>query len=311
MLYNRKSIILNYFTGIIVFIIASLSSYIASSQSIPNGDFEYWEENGPYEDPSGWGTSNWSFYGILSFNTVTRYNADPYSGASAVQLVTKEETSGGEKVKVSGILTLGTFDINIVSRTAAVNGGVLYHKRPEKVTGYYKYAPQGNDSCVFFITLFKWNIFKNERDTIASSWYKGERADTWTKFEFPVNYRSDETPDSLNIIFSSSDTSIFEEGSTLWIDSILIIDDADTVSIEEGVDILVYPNPVYTKLSVINPLTENYTVYIYSGEGKRVYLMENKGYLHEIDFTGMSPGIYYVRIDTPSKHILKKIIKPI
>lgn len=183
---------------------------------IPNGDFEEWALKSELLEPVDWNTSNFNLYNIVSFNTVTKDSLNAYSGKYCPRLETKSQIVNGETVKVAGLITLGVFDVNIETRQAVVFGGIGIESKPTSLEGYFKYSAVGVDSCFIDIALTK------QEDTVANARFSSSSTPDWTSFNIPIKYRSEETPDSINIVILSSDTSIFEAGSTLWIDNLTL-----------------------------------------------------------------------------------------
>ncbi|MBN2758314.1 MAG: PCMD domain-containing protein [Bacteroidales bacterium] len=189
-------------------------------EALPNSDFETWQADDSFEKPENWSTSNFSLYGIVTFNTVVKDNLTPYEGEYCPKLETKSQIIDNQEVKMTGLITLGRFDVNIATRQAQVTGGIPFISKPASLEGYYKYIAVGIDSCFVDIALTKFNSQLLKRDTIASGRFSSSSVSDWTSFDLPIKYFINDTPDSMNIIVLSSDTSIFESGSTLWIDKL-------------------------------------------------------------------------------------------
>jgi hypothetical protein len=196
---------------------------IVPEEQLQNNGFELWEEVNNFDKPESWNTSNFSLYNIVTFNTVMKENTNPFSGNYCVKLETKSQIINTDEVKVVGLITLGNFDINIATRKAKISGGIPFITRPISFKGNYKYSPIGIDSCFMDIALTKYNFSLNRQDTIAQGRFSSSTANSWKEFLLPIKYRSVDIPDSMNIIILSSDTSIFEAGSTLWIDELSLV----------------------------------------------------------------------------------------
>lgn len=75
-------------------------------------------------------------------------------------------------------------------------------------------------------------------------------------------------------------------------------------------DIALYPNPVYDKLIISPPSTKVLSVHIYSMEGKVVSSFEEEQLAgNEIGLSHLQSGVYFLRIQTESGHVIKKFIK--
>jgi len=186
---------------------------------IQNTNFESWSFENEFDKPLGWNTSNFSLYSVVSFNTVSKDSLTAYEGKYCPRLETKSQIIGDETVKVVGLITLGNFDINIATKEASISGGIPFKSKPMSLEGYYKYNAIGSDKCYIDIVLTKTLDNKNQ-DTIARGTFSSESTSEWVSFEIPLQYYLNEEPENLNIVILSSDTSIFENGSTLWVDNL-------------------------------------------------------------------------------------------
>lgn len=281
------------------------------SQNLPNFSFEEWAADGTFNNPVSWGTSNFSVFSIVTFNTVFKETTNIYSGTSSAKLVTVEKNVAGDNVKVAGLITLGHFDVNLSTRKAEVSGGLPMTAKPTKLSGYYKYSTPGIDSCVMSIYLTKFNTSTSKADTLATGMFSSGTVENWTYFEAPIEYRSIDTPDTMNIIILSSDTSLFVPGSTLFIDQLAI--DAITSVFNDKVDsknYSVFPNPATDVLNILvnSPLNTNNTYSIYNSSGvnlKSSIITRN----HEIiDLKAFSSGIYFIELRIDNQKYLEKLI---
>ncbi len=189
---------------------------------IPNGDFENWETLFDLDKPVGWGTSNFSLYGVVTFNTVSKDGIDKHSGNFSTRLETASQIVNDQEVKIVGLITLGNFDVDISTKKAKISGGLPFISKPAELNGYYKYNAVGFDSCFFDIAITKFNTSSMKQDTIGHGKFSSGSVSSWTSFNVPVKYYLNEIPDSMNIVILSSDTSIFNAGSTLWVDDLLL-----------------------------------------------------------------------------------------
>jgi len=275
-----------------------LQCNVTFSQSIPNADFEEWQQEGSFNNPVSWGTSNISILSIITFNPVFQEISDVQSGNSCVKLETIEKDVSGDMVKVAGLITLGNFDINLSTRRAIVNGGIPFSKRPSLLSGYYKYSTSGLDSCIMSIFLTKFNQDTKVSDTLGIGLFTSSNQSEWTLFEAPINYSSSEDPDSMNIVILSSDTSIFDAGSTLYVDNIFldITSNVSPVILEN--EIIIFPNPAQEILTInlksYNFESVNYSLINATGQ----IILYSKFHSQEelIDISKLDPGMYFVKI---------------
>ena len=79
----------------------------------------------------------------------------------------------------------------------------------------------------------------------------------------------------------------------------------------ENSGIKLYPVPVINMLNVSLPFTLNNTILlIYNINGVEIYSTNITDSITEIDMSNFSPGIYFIKINTPDNGILiRKILK--
>ena len=294
------------FKYILLLLLYMLSCVMLSSQNLPNYSFEQWDNSGSFNEPLGWGTSNFSVISVISFNTVTEETSDTYSGNSSIRLETITKNASGNDVKVVGLLTLGTFDVNLATREAVVNGGIPMAKKPNIFSGYYKYSPVGIDSCIMSIILTRYSIAKQSRDTIGTGIFTSSTQETWQKFEAPINYTLSGTPDTMNIIILSSDTSIFEPGSTLLLDDLSIDVSLGTSQIIKNNNIKVFPNPSESYFYINSDTETPYEIYLINSIGNTVLHIPDYYDGNKIDLSGFHSGVYFVKIRANDQHYFSK-----
>lgn len=290
-----------------------LINYIISAQGLPNYDFEEWETVGSFNNPKYWSTSNYSVFSVVSFNTVSQETGDVYSGNSCVRLETIGKVIDGELVKVAGLITLGTFEVNLGTREAVVKGGIPYTYHPTIFSGYYKYSTPEVDSCIMGIYLTKYNSSQNKRDTVGQGIFTSGITDEWEFFETEIKYFSSESPDSMNILILSSDTSLFVEGSTLLIDN-LYIDEPVSINDYNHDDlkskIFIYPNPAkeFIYIDLAENKLQNCAVKLFDLKGSIVIESVLRSDKNKINVSSLSPGIYFIEISNGLQKFSTSII---
>jgi hypothetical protein len=185
-----------------------------SAQQVPNGDFENWTGSGNYQDPVSWSTPN-STTASLSTYTVTKETTIKQSGTASAKVQTKSVLG----FKIPGLMTLGTFSINLVTMEAKIEGGTPFTGRPNALTGYLQYEPKLGDEGFIGVLLLKQN--GTAWDTIGSGSYSTTSTLlTWTPFTVNIDYSHPDNPTHLNIIILSSDQNNPQPNSTLYIDNL-------------------------------------------------------------------------------------------
>lgn len=201
-----------------------LGVFILTAQTVPNGGFETWTQTGNYAEPTPWNSPN-PTTASLSLYTVTRESSVVQSGAYAAKLQTKSFLG----LQIPGLLTLGTFNINLVTMEATITGGTPFTWRPDSLTGYIQYEPKFSDECFIGVLLLKQN--GSSWDTLGTgSFTTTATLLSWTRFIIPIDYTSTETPTHLNIIILSSDRDNPQPNSTLYIDNLSFIYNPATIS---------------------------------------------------------------------------------
>lgn len=200
-------------TSLLIAIILSVIQFL-EAQTVPNGSFESWTQTGGYSEPTPWNSPN-PTTASLSLYTVTRESSVVQSGAYAAKLQTKSFLG----LQIPGLLTLGTFDINLVTMEATITGGTPFTWRPDSLTGYIQYEPKFSDECFIGVVFLKQN--GSAWDTLGFGNYSTTNTLlSWTRFKINIDYSSTETPTHLNIIILSSDRNNPQPNSALYIDNL-------------------------------------------------------------------------------------------
>ena len=240
-------------------------------------DFETWAtpEGAMYPEvvnPVGWATCNDAValiknMGSLGGITYTgeypvRQTSDVHSGNTAA-LLESVDTTGGEifgqtipKV-TAGSMFLGEFNAfaAISDPMATTQFGIIYDKKPVKVSGYYKYTPgtdfynaagelqaDKKDACAMSAVLYEVeneeetldgsNIYTSDKIVASAMFTTGETVAEYTPFELNLEYVKDYDASKMYkfaVIFSASaDGAAYNAavGSTLCIDDVMIENEA-------------------------------------------------------------------------------------
>lgn len=189
-------------------------------------DFSHWititQGEVSYEKPAGgWWSSLNTLATIGGPATLTK-TTDSWKGNYAAKLQT---TKWGNDLTIPGMLVSGHFDKTLpIGENLVV--GKPYNLRPSNFSGYYKYFPVDNDSLVVLVALTRSNQNNNTRDTIGmAEMAHGYIISEYTHFDLIIDYKTQEVPDSIHIIFLSSikgATMQGSHGSTLFVDDLLL-----------------------------------------------------------------------------------------
>lgn len=285
---------LNKAFSTILFAILFCSPVLRAQDPIPNPDFENWSDG----EPENWSTINRNLLGTI-FTAVTQDNTNPQQGNSCIKLETiTESVFLVGPVTVPGIITLGEIILDIQNQTATVDGGVPVSGYPDALNGWFRYLPAVGDSCVIGMGLSRWN--GTSRDTIAYDYlsFSGQYPD-WQMFTLPLSYLIQAQPDTMNIIFLSSDAlnGSIVEGSQLWLDNLWVefnITSVGRPSNQNSITIVSIDNGRALRINGDNHSGE---LQLYNLNGSLMLNMhvENSLNARQIPLPALSPGIYAAR----------------
>jgi hypothetical protein len=297
--------------SILLFI--GITSY---SQTVTNGDFEIWSAGTVGENPDNWFTDNMDYLGLglVIVERVYQDTSDPYEGLANARLETETENIMGTPYDVPGILSLATVDWDPINSVPIFSGGVATTNRPAHFRGYYKYTAAGSDSCFIFVTVTKWNTSNSQQDTIGTGLFKSAGAANWTLFEVPIDYLTQDIPDSCNVVISSSDYLTMSNGSVLHIDSVSFTGNVPVgINTHESIERLsVYPNPAVDVLNIMLYMNgEKTDLKVYNTIGKTVYqktIEQARSYRTKLNISDLPKGIYFVEALSNQEKIVKKLV---
>lgn len=235
-------------------------SALVISQPIQNSSFESWSIKNLFSEPTGFESSNMSAYisdGASNVNKV----ADAYHGLFAAKL---ETISTGTET-IPGILLIGTPEA----------GGIPYSGTPDSVSGYIKTNIQPGDTAIFNV------FFKREGSItgIAQARFSGVAAN-YQRFSVPVSYFAGAV-DSLAVMISSSKLSPpYHPGSSITLDSIRFIGDAQ-----------VFPNGSFESWKAVNSEEPNNWATLN-------YTSVSAGQYSAIKSTDSHDGAYSMRLES-------------
>ena len=123
------------------------------------------------------------------------------------------------------------------------------------------------------------------------------------RFSVPIEYESENTPDSLSVIVLSSlgDGQI---GSAIWVDDLSLIYNTSSIGELNGTSFEVFPNPVNDELSISSKIVDKMEVY--SATGILIdHIILDSGLIYIYDTKKLANGLYLVK---NSKGELKRFI---
>lgn len=286
----------NIFTLIVLFSIM-LSG---KAQTLPNNDFETWENLGLFEEPEMWNTPN-PFTSLVGAVCVSK-SADSYSGSFAARLETIEVLGG--QFQAPGLLTLSEFSVDISSGDFSFSGGYFLQENVSKLTGMYKYAGVDGDSASIIIYNFK-HPEGEEMDTIGIGIAFLHDAEDWTSFEVIMENNNNHLPDTFNVMILSSGSTSLNIGSVLLVDSIAIETNTGIIDLwNPQKPLRVYPNPAVETVNFeANEAATDRELIVYDLNGRIVNKTEFNSKTIQIDIKAFKAAVFSYSVIQDGKRI--------
>jgi hypothetical protein len=262
----------------------------AFGQAVPNGGFEDWNDMGVYEDPAQWATLN--FVSMFGASPTVSRSTDAHEGTYSAKLETIIEDIDGDGLEdsIPGLMFLGNADF----LNEIMTEGAPFTDRPDSLTGWTKYLPVVADFGYLEVSLTKWNSTDGLTETIAGGEYMFDEATDWSRFSTPLEYYSEEAPDSVRI-FIISNTMVPSDGTTLFVDGLEFVTNSTADAPElHTADLVYYPNPANATLTVI--ADKNETIEIYNALGKLVATVKAEAAEKtQISTESYRNGVYFLK----------------
>lgn len=175
------------------------------------------------------------------------------------------------------------------------------NERPGLLRGYYKYTDNdltsGKDTAFISVTLTRWDPMASRRDTIGLGVQKLTTAAEYQPFTVLVTYRSQETPDTLDVAISPTVGS-GQCQSGAWC-SYLSVDDlrlesALAVAPTARVSLAAYPNPATNTVRIAGIGSASYNVTATDITGNTIRLPATSS--GEYDLSGLPSGDYLLTV---------------
>ncbi len=291
-------------------ILFTLISPAVIPQPVPNAGFENWVTPGSYSNPQDWDSPNavTTAIPIIGGAVVTK-SAGGHSGSWCAKL----ENKSFIVYTVPGVITLGTLSIDLVNFNFGLTGGVPFTDRPDVFKGFYKYSPQGGDTCAFLVIFYRHNV-NGGQDTIGLGYFLDNTAKTtWTGFEAPIEWFSTEAPDTMNIIIAANASLSPSSGSALYVDDLSFDYYSGVSTIKPGIPLSVDFNRNTKAITVSMNLTEETQVItrVVNLVGQTVRFEETTVAGQKNVTLGMEDqprGLYVVDVTAGNRKLVKKIV---
>ena len=111
--------------------------------------------------------------------------------------------------------------MDIAGGTFILEGGVPVTDMPTHLKGFYKYFPQGGDTCAIGIGLTKYQ--NGVRDSIGLGYFSEKNTvSDWTPFSAWIDYDTLIQPDTMNILAISTAQEVMTPGTVLYVDDLYL-----------------------------------------------------------------------------------------
>ena len=255
---------------------------------------------------------------------VTMFKDKGRSGADndfAPKMVSNEMTFGEEEKHIFLPGVVGTLEV-LVSKQSAIFGR-SFTGRPNALKGYMKYLPVNGDSASIFVEVYKYSEAGTRQKIARIEQIFKDSIEDWKAFELPITYNSDETPDSITVLFVSSAGYDFDDlfnckgqiGSTLWVDDVEFVYEGDEPGPSTNNENAVlaasrlYPNPSFNGLFNLN-VQEACSMEVFAISGQAV-MQQNlmAAGTYTVDLSRFAPGVYYIRLTNGDGAAVLKAIR--
>ncbi len=272
--------------------------FVNGAPPVPNSDFENWVPVSS-EEADGWNSINY----ISDTPSVTKTTGS-YSGSYAMRIETVQSTPwGGQPV---GYVTNGYFGQNDPS------GGMPVAQNPDKVSGYYKYTPNGPDTALAGIFLYRYDAVADSTILVEKVAIPLLPASTYTYFEMQSLYNGWNFVDTMNIAFASSNFDSIPKyigmGSVLIIDNLTVTYKPLSVNeIQADGRLRLSPLPAGQAINITSdePLLKNNDFTMMDLSGQVVYRQKVEAQHFTVDVSRFPSGIYFYAVTTVKGETLK------
>jgi hypothetical protein len=284
----------------LLFILTVTFAFSAKAQNIPNAGFESWTPGFGYDDPNSWGTLNAA--SILGMPISVTKSTERHGGAFSAKVETMSTIdSTGQETPSPGFMFIGS--VNILQQTGVF--GTSFTARPDSLVGWVKCNSVNGDTSGIALQLTKWDAIALTQEQLGfGSFITTSTSTSFYRFSVPIEYVSENTPDSLSVIVISS-LGAGQIGSAIWVDDLyLIYNTSSSVGELNGTSFDVFPNPVNDELSISSKTVDKMEVY--STTGILIdHIVIDAGLIYTYDTKKLANGLYLVK---NSKGELKRFI---
>lgn len=314
-----------------MFISIALCAVVSKAQTtIPNGDFENWENlSTADEEPTHW-NSNKTGGGFANFGPQTCFrdtstlNGGSYcmkvmSGTAFSNVVNGSGTTG--KVEAPTAVKLEGYSHTIAGDP---DFSSPFTGRPDSIAFWYRFKKYGSDNPKLEVRLHVGNAYAPEApvngnhpdstvNIIGRALWAGAASDqsTWMRISLPVTYVDSRTPQYILITSSgSADQSAGSDSSTLWVDDLQAVYGPSGIAESKISDVKIYWNKNEKLIADLsNSDINNATIQLMNIGGQIVATQSLRDRSVNIIPMDIAPGVYVYRISCAEKSASGKLVK--
>ncbi len=304
-----------------------LSGITAAQNQLENPGFEDWEDvligdPDTIREPAEWSSLKTSDNDQLSTfaPVVCERSADSHSGKYSIKLTNVESL-----IVANGAATNGRVhpDLNrelafMYTDTLDSRWNTPFTSRPDSMTGWFQYTPQGEDSLQVKIILH-WGYGKQPDENYATSWvgvtdfYSSvNTGGAWHRFSAPFTYLKEGAPEYVLVVLNSGDGNDPNAGSTALFDDFEMIYNSPQTSINKPGVPSGFVFAVGNRYLVIKGIRQvDYTnAVVRDLTGKLIWSGNVTSEQIDISSAGLKSGIYLVTLSGKGDVFSQKIVIP-
>jgi hypothetical protein len=288
------------------------------AQQIENPGFEVWENAGTVVDePVNWSSIKTSD-GIYNDQApVVWGKSDTYhSGNFSVRLA-----NIASFVVANGVITNGRVHAEIAAGKSFIYTDLTDERwktsltaRPEKFALWARYSPQGKDTAQIKVLLHRGaGSLPPKTENLANQVAFAQvnitgNVDSWTRFEVPFTYYSQQNPEYILIVASSGASSTPVAGSIAFLDDLELVYNTTGITNNFAERNLIYStgNTIFLD-RVPESVRRNAKIEILSLNGSKVYSAPVGSLQVELANNKYAKGLYIVRMYGPEFNYTQKI----
>jgi len=284
----------------ILIIVLCCYAVIAKAQTIPNGGFETWMQQGPFLAPADWNVSP-------GVKQITNAHSGVYAMECKMDTFTNPQ-----------LMTLDTISPNAYTGAQTMGPpmpgtnlqGYAFAFRPDSLIGWYMFQSSITDSFSIRVTLSKWNAATNARETVGDARFENNLVvGNYTRFSIPLQYLNTNMPDSalVQIGFLRAPGSPKKLGASITVDDLSFVNIPTSSGIAASYSnqsFSIFPNPATQQIE-IKTATPVQSIEISNLMGQVLIHSDVKN----VAITNLSSGLYLVKVlDINGKSATQKLV---